>query len=94
MSMFLFGSRLTSVSVNRVSPWDHRTTTDRSEAQYCNWQYMQYPAGNEKGNYPAYHGITGGLEARIACSHYTILAHAKVAKWYHEDFKGKGRLLR
>ncbi len=53
---------------------------------------MYYPAGNSKGNYPAYHGITGGLKARIACSHYTILAHAKVAKWYHEDFKGKGRI--
>lgn len=51
------------------------------EAQYCNWQYKYYPAGNAKGYYPAYHGITGGLRARIACSHYTILAHAKVAKW-------------
>lgn len=63
-----------------------------NEPQYCNWQYMYYPAGNEKGNYPAYNGITGGLKARIACSHYTILAHAKVAKWYHEEFKGKGRI--
>ncbi|RDW95084.1 hypothetical protein BP5796_00847 [Coleophoma crateriformis] len=63
-----------------------------NEPQYCNWQYMYYPAGNDKGNYPAYHNITGGLPARIACSHYTILAHAKVAKWYHEEFKGKGRI--
>jgi hypothetical protein len=53
---------------------------------------MYYPAGNSKGYYPAYHGITGGLSARIACSYYTILAHAKVAKWYHEEFKGKGRI--
>ena len=63
-----------------------------NEPQYCNWQYEYYPAGNAKGNYPAYHGITGGLPARIACSHNTILAHAKVAKWYHEVFKGKGRI--
>ncbi|KAF8849549.1 putative beta-glucosidase 34 [Acephala macrosclerotiorum] len=63
-----------------------------NEPQYCNWQYEYYPAGNKKGNYPAYHGITGGLPARIACSHYTILAHAKVAKWYHSEFKGKGRI--
>ncbi|OWP05286.1 hypothetical protein B2J93_8028 [Marssonina coronariae] len=63
-----------------------------NEPQYCNWQYSYYPAGNEEGNYPAYHNITGGLKARIACSHHTILAHAKVAKWYHEEFKGKGRM--
>ena len=61
-------------------------------AQYCNWQYSYYPAGNDKGNYPAYNNISGGLEARIACSHYTILAHAKVAKWYHEEFYGAGRI--
>lgn len=53
---------------------------------------MYYPAGNSKGYYPAYHNITGGLPARIACSHYTLLAHAKVAKWYHGEFKGKGRI--
>ncbi|PQE24683.1 glycoside hydrolase family 1 protein [Rutstroemia sp. NJR-2017a WRK4] len=63
-----------------------------NEPQYCNWQYASYPAGNNKGNYPAYHNITGGLAARIACSHYSILAHAKVAKWYHEEFHGKGRI--
>jgi len=63
-----------------------------NEPQYCNWQYQYYPAGNENGSYPAYHNITGGLPARIACSHYTILAHAKVAKWYHEEFKGRGRI--
>ncbi|EPE27929.1 (Trans)glycosidase [Glarea lozoyensis ATCC 20868] len=63
-----------------------------NEPQYCNWQYQYYPAGNNKGIYPAYHNITGGLSARIACSHYTILAHAKVAKWYHEEFKGRGRI--
>lgn len=26
------------------------------------------------------------------CGHHTLLAHAKVAKWYHEEFKGKGRI--
>ncbi|QSZ33991.1 hypothetical protein DSL72_005571 [Monilinia vaccinii-corymbosi] len=63
-----------------------------NEPQYCNWQYSNYPAGNAKGIYPAYHNITGGLPARIACSHFTILAHAKVAKWYHEEFHGAGRI--
>ncbi|KAI9647403.1 hypothetical protein NHQ30_003788 [Ciborinia camelliae] len=63
-----------------------------NEPQYCNWQYSSYPAGNAKGYYPAYHNITGGLPARIACSHYSILAHAKVAKWYHEEFHGSGRI--
>ncbi|TVY67390.1 Beta-glucosidase 1A [Lachnellula suecica] len=63
-----------------------------NEPQYCNWQYSYYPAGNAQGNYPAYHNITGGLAARIACSHHTILAHAKIAKWYHEEFHGAGRI--
>ncbi|CAG8973175.1 hypothetical protein HYALB_00008767 [Hymenoscyphus albidus] len=63
-----------------------------NEPQYCNWQYSLYPAGSSKGIYPSYNNITSGLSARIACSHYTILAHAKVAKWYHEDFQGSGRI--
>ncbi|CAD6443387.1 561612e4-fcc2-40aa-8b81-cbb32c5273bb [Sclerotinia trifoliorum] len=63
-----------------------------NEPQYCNWQYSLYHAGTTAGMYPAYHNITGGLPARIACSHYTILAHAKVAKWYHEEFHGAGRI--
>ncbi|GAB7351092.1 hypothetical protein MBLNU459_g1559t3 [Dothideomycetes sp. NU459] len=60
-----------------------------NEPQYCNWQYSYYPAGKY---YPAYHNITGGVEARFTCGHYTLLAHAKVAKWYHEEFKGRGRI--
>ncbi|KAL9620656.1 MAG: hypothetical protein Q9160_004792 [Pyrenula sp. 1 TL-2023] len=60
-----------------------------NEPQYCNWQYSLYPAGDY---YPAYHNITGGIEARIACSQYTLLAHARTAKWYHEEFKGRGRI--
>lgn len=60
-----------------------------NEPQYCNWQYANYPAGDY---YPAFNGITGGDEARFLCGHHTLLAHAKVAKWYHEEFKGRGRI--
>ena len=60
-----------------------------NEPQYCNWQYSYYPAGKY---YPAYNNITGGLPARFTCGHYSLLAHAKVAKWYHEEFKGAGRI--
>jgi beta-glucosidase/6-phospho-beta-glucosidase/beta-galactosidase len=63
-----------------------------NEPQYCNWQYSTYPAGSSKGLYPAYNNITGGIKARIACSHNTILAHAAVAKWYHNEFHGRGRI--
>lgn len=60
-----------------------------NEPQYCNWQYSNYPAGEY---YPAPNGVTGGLEARFLCGHYTLLAHAKVAKWYHNEFKGRHRI--
>ncbi|MCJ1313189.1 hypothetical protein MMC25_006866 [Agyrium rufum] len=60
-----------------------------NEPQYCNWQFSYYPAGKY---YPAYDNVTTPLEARFRCGHYTLLAHAKVAKWYHEEFKGKGRI--
>lgn len=60
-----------------------------NEPQYCNWQYSDYPAGQY---YPAYNNITGGLRARFICGQYTLLAHAKVAKWYHEVFNGTGRI--
>jgi beta-glucosidase/6-phospho-beta-glucosidase/beta-galactosidase len=60
-----------------------------NEPQYCNWQYAGYPAGEY---YPAPNGVTGGIEARFLCGHHTLLAHAKVAKWYHEEFKGLGRI--
>lgn len=63
-----------------------------NEPQYCNWQYSLYEAGNANGLYPAYHNLTTGLPVRFTCGHYTLLAHAKVAKWYHEEFKGKGRI--
>lgn len=64
----------------------------RTRANACtsgNWQYSYYPAGKY---YPAYNNITGGLPARFTCGHYTLLAHAKVAKWYHNTFKGRGRI--
>lgn len=60
-----------------------------NEPQYCNWQYSDYPAGQY---YPAYDNITGGLKARFICGQYTLLAHAKIAKWYHEVFNGTGRI--
>ncbi|KAA8894673.1 glycoside hydrolase superfamily [Sphaerosporella brunnea] len=59
-----------------------------NEPQYCNWQYSYYPAGIL---YPSY-GIGPGINARFICGHYTLLAHAKLAKWYHNEFKGKGRI--
>ncbi|KAK2757572.1 hypothetical protein FQN54_004541 [Arachnomyces sp. PD_36] len=60
-----------------------------NEPQYCDWQFSLYPAGEY---YPSYNNISGGLPARVACSHHTLIAHAKIAKWYHEEFKGKGRI--
>ncbi|KAF2204435.1 putative beta-glucosidase 34 [Delitschia confertaspora ATCC 74209] len=60
-----------------------------NEPQYCNWQYASYPAGTY---YPAFNGTGPGVKARFLCGHYTLLAHAKVAKWYHEEFKGQGRI--
>lgn len=60
-----------------------------NEPQYCNWQYSHYPAGKY---YPAFNGVTGAVKARFLCGHYTLLAHAKVAKWYHEEFKGHGKI--
>lgn len=48
-----------------------------NEPQYCDWQYSLYPAGDY---YPAYNNYTGGLPTRFICGHYTLLAHAKVAK--------------
>ncbi|KAH7079739.1 WD repeat-containing protein 26 [Paraphoma chrysanthemicola] len=60
-----------------------------NEPQYCNWQYAGYPAGEY---YPAPNGVTGGDKARFLCGHHSLLAHAKVAKWYHEEFKGRGRI--
>jgi hypothetical protein len=42
-----------------------------------------------KGTTPAYHGITDGLKARIVCSHYMIIAHAKVASGTTRSLKGR-----
>jgi hypothetical protein len=60
-----------------------------NEPQYCNWQYSTYP---DDGTYwPKYGNWTKGAEGkaqrRFLCGHYTLLAHAKVAKWYHGEFK-------
>ena len=60
-----------------------------NEPQYCNWQYSYYPFGTYL---PLYNNVTQGVKARFTCGHYTLLAHAKVAKWYHEEFKGKHRI--
>ncbi|KAF8446765.1 glycoside hydrolase superfamily [Terfezia claveryi] len=59
-----------------------------NEPQYCNWQYANYPVGDY---YPS-HGFEKGMSNRFLCGHYTLLAHAKVAKWYHQEFKGKGKI--
>ncbi|KAF3009691.1 hypothetical protein E8E13_008551 [Curvularia kusanoi] len=60
-----------------------------NEPQYCNWQYSLYPAGQY---YPAPNNITGGDSARFLCGHHTLLAHAQVAKWYHNEFQGRHRI--
>lgn len=60
-----------------------------NEPQYCNWQYSKYPAGDY---YPAFNGVGKGEKSRWLCGHYALLAHAKVAKWYHDEFKGRGRI--
>lgn len=60
-----------------------------NEPQYCNWQYSNYPFGTYL---PLYNNVTQGVKARFTCGHYTLLAHAKVAKWYHEEFQGRGRI--
>jgi WD repeat-containing protein 26 len=60
-----------------------------NEPQYCNWQYANYPLGKQV---PSPNNITDPLRARFLCGHYTLLAHAKVAKWYHSEFKGRGRI--
>lgn len=60
-----------------------------NEPQYCNFQYQNYPHGEY---FPAYNNITGGAAARFACGHHSLLAHAKVAKWYHEEFGGRHKI--
>jgi hypothetical protein len=65
--------------------WPRRSLLTVSK---CNWQYSNYPAGVL---YPSY-GVGPGIKARFLCGHHTLLAHAKLAKWYHTDFKGKGRI--
>ncbi|KAF2467902.1 WD repeat-containing protein 26 [Lindgomyces ingoldianus] len=59
-----------------------------NEPQYCNWQFSYYPAGKY---YPTFNS-TSPVKSRFLCGHYSLLAHARVAKWYHEEFKGKGRI--
>jgi hypothetical protein len=60
-----------------------------NEPQYCNWQFSTWP---DDGTYwPKYGNWSGGKEGivrrRFLCGHNTLLAHAKVAKWYHGEFK-------
>lgn len=68
-----------------------------NEPQYCNWQFSEYPLdgkyfglGGQELTKLA--GKEGKIRARFLCGHYTLLAHARVAKWYHEEFEGKGRI--
>ncbi|KAK4543951.1 hypothetical protein LTR36_004725 [Oleoguttula mirabilis] len=60
-----------------------------NEPQYCSFQYASYPSGLY---YPSYHNLTRGLPAQYACGHYTLLASAKIMKWYKEEFKGRRRI--
>ncbi|KAF1993474.1 glycoside hydrolase family 1 protein [Amniculicola lignicola CBS 123094] len=66
-----------------------------NEPQYCNWQFSTYPYGTYLPDFLAADGVSKNeneLRRRFLCGHYTLLAHAKVAKWYHNDFKGKGKI--
>nr|OQO23441.1 hypothetical protein B0A51_07745 [Rachicladosporium sp. CCFEE 5018] len=74
-----------------IQRYDHLVDTwfTINEPQYCNWQYSYYPFGTYL---PLYNNVTQGIKARFTCGHYTLLAHAKVAKWYHEEFKGRGKI--
>ncbi|KAK8431580.1 WD repeat-containing protein 26 [Phyllosticta citricarpa] len=60
-----------------------------NEPQYCKWQFSVYPRGDLL---PVFNNYTGGTPTRFICSHLTLLAHAKVAKWYKEEFKGSRRI--
>jgi beta-glucosidase/6-phospho-beta-glucosidase/beta-galactosidase len=68
-----------------------------NEPQYCNWQFSEYPLDGkyyaiEGQDLTKFVGTEGKIRARFLCGHYTLLAHARVAKWYHTEFKGKGRI--
>lgn len=56
---------------------------------YTHIEYQNYPHGEY---FPAYNNITGGAAARFACGHHSLLAHAKVAKWYHGEFGGRHKI--
>jgi beta-glucosidase len=57
-----------------------------NEPQYCNWRFSGYPFGTIL---PSYNGIgDGGVRAEFLCGHYTLLAHATVSNWYHNEFNG------
>lgn len=60
-----------------------------NEPQYCGFQFASYPNGLL---YPSYHNLTRGIPAEYACGHYTLLAGAKIMKWYKEEFKGRRRI--
>ncbi|KAF2455498.1 glycoside hydrolase superfamily [Lineolata rhizophorae] len=63
-----------------------------NEPQYCNWQWSGYPVSELWPSFEDVPAAGSGLESRFLCGHYSLLAHAKVAKWYHEEFKGQGRI--
>jgi beta-glucosidase/6-phospho-beta-glucosidase/beta-galactosidase len=57
-----------------------------NEPQYCSWRFSGYPFGTIL---PSYNGIgDGGIRAEFLRGHYTLLAHATVSNWYHNDFNG------
>lgn len=60
-----------------------------NEPQYCNWQFSTYPAGEY---YPIYNNISSGTQSRFLCGHHTLLAHAKVYRWYKDVFGGTKKM--
>lgn len=60
-----------------------------NEPQYCNWQFSTYPAGEY---YPIYNNISSGTQSRFLCGHHTLLAHAKVYRWYKDEFGGTKKM--
>lgn len=59
-----------------------------NEPQYCNWFFSSLPFGEYFPNF----GNLTRIERQYQCGHWTLLAHAKTAAWYHNNFAGKGRI--
>ncbi|KAH8742412.1 glycoside hydrolase superfamily [Diaporthe sp. PMI_573] len=60
-----------------------------NEPQYCNWQFSTYPGADY---YPISHNVSPGIESRLLCGHHALLAHAKVYRWYKDEFGGTEKM--